>query len=32
MRPETTPRIEAAFFMVTDQRLQQLISDATSLD
>jgi hypothetical protein len=29
---ETTPRIETAFFMVTDPRLQQLISDATSLD
>ena len=29
MRPETTPRIETAFFMVTDQRLQQLLSDAT---
>ena len=27
-RPRTVPRIEAAFFMVTDPRLQQLVSDA----
>ena len=28
MRPQTIPRIEAGFFMVTDPRLQQLMSDA----
>jgi hypothetical protein len=28
-RPETSPRIDAAFFMVTDPRLQQLLSNAT---
>jgi len=32
MRPQAIPRIEAAFFMVTDPRLQQLLSDAIYLD
>ena len=31
MRPQTIPRIEATFFMVTDPRLQQLLSDAIHL-
>jgi hypothetical protein len=28
MRPEVTKRIEAAFFLIEDPRLQQLVSDA----
>ncbi len=32
MRPSTIPRIEAAFFMVSDPRLQQLLSDAIYLE
>jgi hypothetical protein len=32
MRPQTIPRIEVASFMVTDPRLQQLLSDAIYLD
>ena len=32
MRPQTIPRIEAAFFMVTDPRLQQLLSNAIYLE
>jgi hypothetical protein len=31
MRSQTIPRIEATFFMVTDPRLQQLLSDAIHL-
>jgi hypothetical protein len=28
MRPEVGARIEAAFFMVEDERLQKILSDA----